>query len=81
MADANRKKFGHNYCDEQEARIRDERLSANEFVGSLPPGASVVKRQAKDTAWRKAKEPVDMSLAKMTKKQINEYLLTGKKPI
>lgn len=81
LADLNRKKLGRAYCEDQEQKMKNERLTANEFVGSLPAGASVRKREAKDTPWRKANEPVDLSLAKMNKEQTERYMMTGKKPI
>jgi putative FmdB family regulatory protein len=81
LADANRKRLGESYCQEQEQKIREERLSASEFVGKLPKGASKgPKRIAMDTPWRKANEPVDLSLAKMNKEQKQKYIMTGKKP-
>lgn len=39
------------------------------------------KREAKDTPWRKANEPVDLSLCRMNKEQTEKYIITGKKPI
>lgn len=79
LADANRKKLGIYGLEEKQRQLREERLSANEFVGSLPQGASVVKREAKDTPWRKANEPVDLSLTRMNKEQTHKYIMTGKK--
>ena len=80
LADLNRKKLGRAYCEDQEQKMRDERLSASEFVGSLPKGASTIKREAKDTPWRKANEKVDTSLAKLSPEQKHKYIMTGKKP-
>ena len=79
LAEANRKKFGRAYCEDQEQKMRDERISASEFVGSLPQGASVVKREAKDTPWRKAHEKFDTSLAKLDKEKKHKYIMIGKK--
>lgn len=79
LADQNRKRLGKAYCEDQQQKIREERLTASEFVGSLPQGASVIKREAKDTPWRKANEPVDLSLSRMNKEQTEKYIMTGKK--
>lgn len=79
LAELNRKKFGRAYCEDQEQKMREERLSASEFVGSLPKGAKTIKREAKDTPWRKAYEKVDTSLAKLDKEQRHKYIMTGKK--
>lgn len=79
LAEANRRKFGRSYCEDQEQKMREEKMSASEFVGSLPKGASVVKREAKDTPWRKAHEKVDTSLAKLNEEQRHKYIMTGKK--
>jgi hypothetical protein len=81
LADQNRKKLGRAYCEDQERKIKEERLNASEFVGSLPAGASVRKREFKDTPWREAHEKVDTSLASMSKEQTERYIMTGKKPI
>jgi putative FmdB family regulatory protein len=80
LAEQNRKRLGESYCQEKEQQMREERLNASEFKGKLPTGASVgEKRVAHDTWWRKANEPVDLSLATMTPEKTEKYIMTGKK--
>lgn len=79
LADLNRKKFGENYCQEKQNEYKEQMLNANAFTGRLPKGATVQKRERKDTPWRKANEPVDLSLAKMNKNQKEKYIITGQK--
>ncbi len=81
LADKNRRELGTYGYQEKMRQLQEERLTTNEFKGSLPKGASVVQREAKDTPWRKATEKVDTSLARMNKEQTERFVMTGKKPI
>ncbi len=79
--DLNTKRMGKYKMQEEIRKMQEERLTKNEFVGTLPEGASIVKREAKDTWWRKGTEKIDMSLANLTPSQTEKYVMTGRKPI
>lgn len=81
LADKNRRAMGQYGYEDAMRKIQEDKLTTNQFVGSLPKGASVVQREAKDTPWRKATENVDTSLARMNKEQTERYVMMGKKPI
>lgn len=79
LADANRKKLGRSYIEDKQRQYEEDKLNASQYAGKLPDGASIIKREKKDTPWRKKNEKIDMSLNRLTKEQQQKYILTGKK--